>query len=252
MSNNKNGFEYENIVIDCLKQVEINGLISEAAGSSSWGSDADFTINNKTYNLEIKLNSGAQMGGTSIKLENGIFTICNKIDDELKKLINETMGYHLSPLKNLVDFINKEENKKLTGFPLTCKKSSWENARNEKLLINDKILFNVDFICEHYAKKNTFYIQIGQAGLFYMKNNPANLPIPKLDGEVYIEIRTGRSGSKKTSTGEEVVAAGIRVQGRLKTNCQSDYTLDNVESIKKLIQVVRENVQDPPSAKAYK
>jgi len=235
MANNKNGFDYENTVIKCLKQTNINGMIVEAAGASSWGADADFMINDKIYNLEIKLNSNAQMGGTSIKLEEDTFTICNKVDDELEKLINQSMEKNLTDLKALLLFVSMLENKNHNNFPMTCKKDSWETAQKMNMLINDKIPFNTDFICDHYSKKNTHYIQIGGAGLFYLKDNPANLPIPKLNGQINIEIRTGRSGSKKSPNGDKIVTAGIRIQGRLKTNCKSPYTLDNIDSIKQLI-----------------
>jgi hypothetical protein len=61
------------------------------------------------------------------------------------------------------------------------------------------------------------------------------LPIPQLDGEIDIELRPGRSGTKTRRDGTFVVGAGIRVQGRLKFNGSSPYTLDDPESIKQMM-----------------
>jgi hypothetical protein len=237
MGFNEKGFEYEKQVISCLKAAQINGNISEPAGSSSHGADADFKINGQ-HNLEIKLNSNAQMGGTSVDItdEYGGYSIHEPVnDDALEKAILESVKCNWTDIQYLLGFISGIEGTDVRKFPLRCKKSTWTEAARRKLLINDKIPFDTSFICKHYARKNTNYIQIGGAGLFYMQENPADLPIPKLQGQIIIEMRTGRSGSKLLASGERVVGAGLRLQGRLKTDNKSPYTLDSVESINDLL-----------------
>ena len=238
MSFNQKGFDYEKQVIVCLKEAQINGNISESAGSSSVGVDADFKINGKIHNLEIKLNSNAQMGGTSVNVGGGhdCYNIHKPVDDAfLEKAILEAVKCNWGSIQLLLRFVRDTEGKDKGQFPLRCLKSTWEAAAKNGLLVNDKIPFDTSFICKHYSKKNTNYIQIGGAGLFYMQENPANLPVPKLEGQIVIEMRTGRSGSKLLATGERVVGAGLRLQGRLKTDNKSPYTLDNVESINELL-----------------
>ena len=97
---------------------------------------------------------------------------------------------------------------------------------------------DAEFICEHYRKKGINYIQIGGAGLFHMGENPANLPIPKLEGAINLEVRAGRSGSRKGKDGIERVSGGLRVQGRLQFDGKSNYTLESVESIKEMMKEV--------------
>lgn len=235
MGNNKNGFQYENNIINCLKNVKVNGLIIENAGASAHAADADMRINNKIYNIEIKLNSNAQMGGTSVKFENNKFIFNpKKFDDDLSDIIERSLNPHAENFNQLLSFISEKEGKEINSFPVNCSKDVWELAQKNNLLVNVKIPYNLDFIFDHYYKKNTHYIQIGNAGLFYMKDNPANLNIPQLKGKVNIEIRTGRSGSR-LSNGIKIVTAGIRVQGRLKTSQKSSYTLDNEQSIRELL-----------------
>ena len=50
-------------------------------------------------------------------------------------------------------------------------------------------------VWDYYAAKNTYYIQIGGYGLFYMSANPANLPIRRLDVSTRLRIRLKRGGS---------------------------------------------------------
>ena len=101
--------------------------------------------------------------------------------------------------------------------------------------INAKIRKDAEFIINHYKKKNIHYIQIGGAGLFYLDRNPANLPVPKLQGEIDIELRAGRSGAKVNSAGVPMVGGLLRAQGRLRFEGSSNFTLDNPDSVRRLL-----------------
>ena len=70
-------------------------------------------------------------------------------------------------------------------------------------------------------------MQIGGAGLFYLDQNPANLPVPKLDGQIEIELRAGRSGSTLNASGVRRVSGLLRAQARLKFKGKSPVSLDN-------------------------
>jgi len=233
------GHEYENKIISSLKEAKISGNILEGAGSKASSADADMNIFGKIFNVEVKLNSDAQMGGSSIRFdESKGFSLATTLDKNVEELLLTIIESKRSDIEKLITFIREQPNE-LSGpkkFPISCKKSTWEKAQKNNLLINARVPLNAEFISEHYSKKDINYIQIGGAGLFYMKSNPAKLPIPKLEGNIEIEIRTGRSGSKKLKNLEErVIAAGIRIQGRLKTKNKSPYTLDDPESIRQLL-----------------
>jgi hypothetical protein len=237
------GYQYEQKVIDSLKEAKISGNINESVGSNAASADADIKLFGKIFNIEIKLNSNAQMGGSSIRFNEQVgFSLASSMDKQTEDLLLSAINLKKENIDNLLEFVknhpNEQEKKK--KFPFTCRKSTWEQAQKNNLLINVKVPLNADFIAEHYSKKNVNYIQIGGAGLFYMKSNPAKLPVPKLEGNIVVEIRTGRSGSKFVkSLNEKVVAAGIRVQGRLKTKNKSPYSLDDSESIRRLIEATK-------------
>ena len=232
MSCNLEGFEYENKVISAIHEAGCGGEIIKGAGASSVGADADIIIGDDRHLVEVKKDSGAQMGGTSIRYIDGAFEIASSgFEEDTFEMIAEVLESRREHIDRLLDFIGAEQ------FPASCTKDAWEAAKVAGLLkpVNAKIRKTTNFIVNHYRKKGIHYIQIGGAGLFYLDQNPANLPIPKLEGESDIELRAGRSGSKENAHGVKMVGGLLRAQGRLKFTGKSDFTLDNPDSVKRLI-----------------
>ena len=232
MSSNVEGFEYENTVIGALKAAGYCGNITEGAGASAAAADADLKIGDDCYLIEVKKDAGAQMGGTSVRYIGGEFEVASDaLEQDTVEMIVEALEPKRGAIDTFLHFIGAEQ------FPVSCTKEAWTTAKIAGLLkpINAKIRKDTEFIANHYKKKGIHYIQIGGAGLFYLSENPANLPIPKLDGQIDIELRAGRSGSKLNGEGIKVVGGGLRAQGRLKFTGESPYTLDDPESVKALV-----------------
>jgi hypothetical protein len=228
MSSNQLGFAYENDVINSLVSAGIAGSILEGAGASATGADADFVVDGKTYLLEVKKDADAQMGGTSVRYNNGEFKIVSdNVDENTAALIISALTPKTPHIEKLLAAIGGEK------FPTTCDKYTWTQAQQSGLLkpINAKIKKNTQFIIDHYKDKGIHYIQIGGAGLFYLDQNPANLPIPKLEGEIDIELRAGRSGSSLNAAGQRRVSGLLRAQARLKFKGSSPISLDSEVSI---------------------
>ena len=232
MAFNTGGFEYEQQVIDTLIEANICGQIKEGAGSSACDADADMIINGQRFLVEVKKDLEAQMGGTSLRFADDNFKMVNSsVDSEVVMDIISSMSEKKQSIKSLLEYIGG------TSFPVTCEKDRWEEAKKKGMLqpINSIVKQDAEFICNHYKNKGIHYIQIGNAGLFHMGENPANLPIPKLEGEINLEIRAGRSGARTTKEGKKVISGGLRVQGRLKFKGKSDYSLDDKKSINKML-----------------
>lgn len=232
MSNNVQGFEYEEVVISALLEAGYCGDITEGAGSSAADADADLRLGDDKYLVEVKKDSQAQMGGTSVRFVDGEFELASEtVDSVTAEMIISALEPKKDAIKNFLSFIGAEQ------FPTTCEKSAWEQAKVGGLLkqMNAKISRDTSFIADHYKSKGIYYIQIGGAGLFYLSDNPANLPIPKLEGSIDIELRAGRSGSKKNAAGVPVVSGLLRAQGRLKFQGQSPYTLDDSDSVRAMV-----------------
>lgn len=239
MSINTKGFEYEQKVIDAIAEAGLTGNITIAAGCSSAHGDADIKIKGKTHLVEVKLDKNAQMGGSSVRYQKGseIFELLTPVEPEIHSMIMEAVEDRAEQLNKLIEYFAMKWDPGITGFPASCSKQVWTQAAANGLLVNAKIHTDVSFIARHYKAKGVDYIQIGKSGLFYLKKNPANLPIPKLEGDVKVEIRTARCGSKLAKkTGVRMVGSGIRVQGRLRTKNKSPYTLDCPKSIKAMLE----------------
>jgi len=242
------GYQYEEYVINALKTAGAVGNITSGAGASAAAADADIRVNGKVYNIEVKMDGKAQMGGTSLryfpqgvpsddpsapegKLQKFVI-VSNSVEPDTVTMMEEALTPLEQDLNNFLEAIGA------TKMPATVEKDLWAAAVAEGLLrpLNVKLKRTTKFIINHYAKKGVDYIQIGGAGLFYLANNPANLPVPQLDGEINIELRPGRSGSKKRKDGTVVVGGLIRVQGRLQFRGQSPYTLDDPQSIAEMLK----------------
>lgn len=251
------GFQYEAKVIKALMAAKAAGNIKHGAGANAAAADADMNIFGNIFDVEIKLNRNAQMGGSSIRYnKNGEIQLVSPLEEDTENLLISAVKTKKKEINDLLNFIVHQEpeaiNKRAIKFPLSCTKEAWIKAQEANKLINVRVPLTAEFISKHYAKKGIYYIQIGGSGFFYMAKNPANLPIPKLEGNIVIEIRSARGGSKKLSSGVRVVGAGIRVQGRLKTKNKSPYTIDDPESIQKMLAVTRKFKQAAKTKRAIK
>lgn len=245
------GVEYENKVLKEVKK-QIKGskslIIKEGASTAAFSAhEPDLVLLNKgkPLNIEIKQDSKAQMGGTSYNydMKSKNFTLAGKpIDQSLDKEFKEILKGKTKDLNSLLNYVKKNDHpelsKKVSGLTLSASKGMWERLTSEGYLVplNAKIETPIQFLHEHYAKKNCYYIQIGGSGLYYLKKNPLKLPIPQLNMTFNIEIRLGRGGSRRLSSLKLDVASGnLRVQGRLGGKlAPSPYSLDRPGDFEKL------------------
>lgn len=253
MSVGSGGVEYENKVLAVVKR-DIKKIpkmkLKEGSSTAAFAAtepDLVLLYDGVQINIEIKQDNKAQMGGGSynydMKSKSFSLSAKTKIDATIDKKLTEELENRSSDLDKLLKYAKKNDSKKLaenvSGLPLKATKSVWEDMTKEKLLVplNAKIDVPYKFLHDHYAKKNCYYIQIGGAGLFYLKKNPLNLPIPQLKIPMTIELRMGRAGSKMDKTlGVEVASGNIRAQGRLdsKSKLKSPYSLDKAGDFLKL------------------
>lgn len=227
------GFQYEKNLFNLLRE---NNFISECfsendiAGSDNKSPDLIINLNGKDINTEVKLNSSAQGGGTSVRYQNGDFSLVKKVVG-----VNEENIYHLlkskkNDIANMLDFHNA------TSIPFTTTKNLWNKSVEKGLLskINCSIECDSSFIENHYVNKEVFYIHIGGKGLYYMYEDIANLGVPRLKCKSRLEIRLTRNGSKINSKGVRVCNSTLRIQSRILKIEKSPYSLENIDSLKSI------------------
>ena len=52
-------------------------------------------------------------------------------------------------------------------------------------------------LSDHYAKKGTYYIQVGKSGFYHLKKDVAKLGTPKFDATLKLRIRIKRRTSRE-------------------------------------------------------
>lgn len=261
----RGGDAYETVVMNVLSQLETThpsfkiDHSTAGGGSDSHGSgDIMLILNGGRHPLEIKMDSTAQMGGTSVRYERDTF---NDMDDPMDAF--EFVDSHITPEDRLLfsdalaksrkivslnmwlDHVSSVAPKSINdvdSIPTVVTEAAWDSAQKSGLLkqINSVVQKDSAFICDHYQQKNppVNYIQIGKSGLFHTGRNPLGISsIPKLEGKIEIEIRLGPSGTKMQG-GVATVSAALRMQGRLKFSAKSPHTLDTIDGATKLLDAI--------------
>ena len=254
MSKNIGGLAYEMEVYTPLKESCVPGLdVGEkpAAGFSNVGcGDIEATFQLFSFNIEVKASISDQMGGGSLSFDYSTkeLTPSKKLkqatDPDDLKLIIETVKTKIPDINSYLEALYEieplEYHRMNKGIPFIASKEAREILKKSghHKNINAKISLNESYITNLYNNKNVYYIQVGGAGLFYMGENPLNLPVPAFKGEVNVEVRLGFSGNKCSfSTIPEPTQARraeLRCIGRMKTSSKSPYTLDDISSIREL------------------
>ena len=236
------GCRYESQVIKSLKLAGATGHLKRAACSDPTRPDADMRVDNEIYYVEVKMDANARMGGGSVgySLKDRKFFPTGRdrsLSEAIVAALNGMGDTSLNKsLKTFLQTLSRESGKTFTGLPLSgFTTGAWEFARDMGLLqaINRSFDSDLSIIADHYAKKDTHYIQIGGSGFFHLGSNPANLPVPKLEGKVRVEVLLALAG---VTWGEDQRAAGMRAWARLKISNQSPYTLDDPQSIEAMLK----------------
>ena len=224
------GFEYENKILKLMKEnnfVSQNFLNQSTAGSDNTQPDLVLNLKGKDTNIELKQNIKSQFGGTSIRYSKDCFDLVKEVKGIDKEVI-------FNQLENKKDYINNFLSfHEANCIPFSTTKEMWNKSVKEGMLkkININVKCDTSFIEEHYARKNTYYINIGGKGLYYMKNDILNLGVPRLNCDTSLEIRLTRNGSTLNSKGVRVCSAALRIQSRIKNLEESTHSLENINSI---------------------
>jgi len=186
------GFLYEGRVFNKLKSKNLVPAGVTPAGPDASKPDAVFLFNKQKYNLEVKLDLATDYGQGTLDYKNDAWELGGantKEAIEMRKILttvgavkfaNTSWGYQGAPNKGTV------ENKDITE----------EMVREDYRRFTDKFLsVPLSSLFKYYAAKDTYYIQIGGYGMYYMAANPGNLPVPKFNGALRLRIRLKRGGS---------------------------------------------------------
>ena len=204
----------------------------------------------RNFDFAFELN-GFEFLGES-KLDNAQYSSVNGTYDFNTGNFKFTYDKYSPELQSVMDNIVKKSKPKLTSWAKDIKKqgvdlttsskkipkTAWMQAQKAGLqkATTTKETVSADVISELYNKKQppVYYINIQGQGLFYMGENPLNLPVPKLEGTVDMVFRFKRSGTDANGNITPTLAfvpANIKVTGE-----KSNFNLDSPKSFEKLMQ----------------
>ena len=189
------GFLYETKIHKALKAQNLVPPGFTPAGSDANAPDAMFMYGGKDNKLEIKLDLKADYGQGTLSYDPktkkwGLGGAKTAAAQEMRELLNAV---------GILRFVNSKWGSK--GAPnkgtIPSKSFTEDMVKSDYARFKDAFLpIRTSALWDYYATKKTYYIQVGGYGLYYMKSNPANLPIPQFNPKLRIRIRVKRGGSK--------------------------------------------------------
>lgn len=211
---NKNkGFNYENYLFSIFKDAGLTPKGFSPAGSSNDLPDLAFLYidptkrgianpKSSTYKMEIKLDDKADYGQSGLGYKNGKWILQGKSDPEAVLMREMLSGMGVPEIVNRV-WGPKGAPRKFTADQ-TGRNMSPRDIEIDRKNFGDIYLTGSDApqlrtLFRYYGSKQTYYIQIGGKGLFYMQKDPANLKrvgCKRFDGSLKLRIRRKPGGSR--------------------------------------------------------
>ena len=191
------GFLYDGRVFNKLKSKNLVPSGVRPAGPDPSKPDAVFLYDKVAHNLEVKLDLATDFGQGTLEYKDSAWNLGGAntpAAEEMRNILNAvgtvqftntSWGYHGAPNKGTV------ENKDITE----------EMVREDYRRFKDKFLsVPLSSLFNYYAAKNTYYIQIGGYGTYYMGRDPAGVSrlteMIKFNGSLKLRIRKKGSSSK--------------------------------------------------------
>lgn len=258
------GLEYEGRVREsvsaALKAGKFKNLTlkpDDAGGFANNVVDMYLNLNGNDIAVEIKMDRNAQMGGPSVKISpDGKYSLSGagaelpetvqlKMINAAKSMEGGIRAWIQSQRDLVADMDDEDPVKKLVmsnpdlAMPFGSTKEIWSNLQGKGMLKPLNVAFTEEsgFIHDWYARKKCNYIQIGKAGLFFMKDDPLGLKsigVPQLNGEIQVRCRMTRSGGGGTAAIPTKRSGQIRCIAGLKTKNTSPLSLDKPEDALKV------------------
>ena len=233
------GRAYEQKILDVLNSFKIKELTVAKKTANKVGSnnpDIPIKFKNQESNIEVKLSSEEQMGSLTANydMDNQNFKVTKEVDPAINDIINELLkekqkdtdnyfkrAVELGGVKSKTGVkLDKKQRKKLQDEGLQAKLSGRISTNSTQLLAD---LEN---------KEGTYYIQMGEKGLFYLGKDILKLGVPKLEGNISLEYRIA-SGGKADKQGRK--NHSLRMFLRLKDfKTKSTESLDDINSVRRL------------------
>ena len=185
--------------VKCNKNLQKKGLLAgpleKYGGSDNTAPDGEFLYKNKPYKVEYKLDMKADFGQATLDYDKKKkrWLVTGKQTKEGQQI------QQLMRAAGVEDLINSTQGWKSSGIPkkfqVDGRVTKAQAKEDYKAFANKYVNISKDAVNKYYAEKDTYYIQIGNYGLYYMEKNPANLDIPQFLPQLRVRMRLKAGGS---------------------------------------------------------
>ena len=196
------GRAYEQKLLDVLNSFKIKELTVAKKTANVMGSnDPDIPIKfkNQESNIEVKLSSEEQMGSLTANydMDTKSFKITKEVDPKINDIINQLLKEKQEDTDNYFKrAVELGGVKSKTGVKLNKKQREKLQDEGLQKKLSGKISTNsTQLLADLENKEGTYYIQMGEKGLFYLGKDILKLGVPKLEGNISLEYRIASGGN---------------------------------------------------------
>jgi len=177
---------YERKIRDLLRAKSILPLLLE---TNLEGNDAGFTHNGVSYFIEVKNRNAPDFGQKGLVWEKSTGKWKWRIHDVITDLYDQLGVIKKIDKKFVPNRYSVEPLHKLTSLQKKDDQQKFEKRIELK---------NLDVLYEFYARKRCYYIQIEGKGFYYLKQDIANLNVPRFKPELTLRLRAKSHSSSPT------------------------------------------------------
>jgi hypothetical protein len=218
LSSGGSGRAYEDLIHKRLQGMGLVPAGFSPAGSTHNQPDFKFYASINPHNMDIialggeaKLDVAADFGQCALGYENGSWVLTGATDAAAQEMklflralgveekVNMVWGSAGAPRK-WFDQVGDAQTK--TGRNMLPNDIKHDHDNFKDIMLTGSDAPSMQKLFKYYAKKNTYYIQIGKAGFYYMAKDPARLnnspfvSVPQLSGSLKLRIRRKPTGSR--------------------------------------------------------
>jgi hypothetical protein len=188
------GFLYETKVNNNLKSMDLLTPGFIPAGADSNAPDAKMRYKGKDYKVEIKLDTKVDFGQGSLDydIKNSKWILGGAktpAADQMREFL-ESIG--------VLDIVNRKWGPKGPPRKFTIPSKQFEKTdvdHDYKNFKDEFVYIPNNAVTNYYNNKDTYYIQIGKSGFYYLGKDPADLGLPEFNLKLKLRIRLKRGGS---------------------------------------------------------
>ena len=228
MADNK-GLLYEDTLNKALKKAGVQKQSFQGAGSDSNAPDAMITFRGKDYKVEVKLDLNVDFGQGSL-------------DYDVKKKKWLLGGANTPAAMQMREFLDMVGVTRIVNrawgplgpprkFTVPLNQYRKEDVKADYDRFKDQFIdIPSSAVADYYNHKDTYYIQIGKSGFYYMGKDIAKLGVPEFNLKLKLRIRIKRGGSLPIYNYRFTTA----MQAVIGTLRKSDADLDDEDFLKAL------------------